>query len=420
MPNLKCMNNRSLRLFKSLGPTPGMRSWIFMPFMYHPILAFTDTVLVIRHLAVDFARLASLWCRSHSALAAENLFLRKQLALFQERKVKPQRATDATRFLMAILGQFFDWRGALVAVKPDTLIRWHRKGFRLFWRWKSRPRSRPKLPASLRELIREIAADNPIWGEARNADELRLKLGIRVAPRTVGKYLSNGFRSGWILDPQQRWMTFVRNHAKAIVACDFFEVVTATFRVLYVFVVMEVGTRRIVHQNATAHPTAEWTLRQFREVLPGDHAYRFVIHDRDRIYPRDLDLAVEAMGVRVLRTPAHAPKGNSYCERVVRTARWECLDFLVPLSGNHLKRTLLEGAAHYDHGCPHKSLGPGIPLPLNPLPEFSPQRHQFLMIAASKQSRSSEVCTTSIPWRSRRRSGRMYYLRTSSLLNITG
>jgi transposase InsO family protein len=346
-----------------------------MPFMCHPISAFAHAAFVIRHLVADFARLASSWCRSHGALAAENLFLRKQLALFQERKVKPHRATDATRFLMALLGRFFDWRSALVVVKPDTLIRWHRKGFRLFWRWKSRPRGRPKLPANLQELIREMAAANPIWGEARIADELLLKLGIRVAPRTVGKYLSNGFRPGRTPDPKQRWMTFVRNHAKAIVACDFFVVVTATFRVLYVFVVMEVGTRRIVHQNVTAHPTAEWTLQQFREALPGEHAYRFVIHDRDRIYSRDLDQAVEAMGVRVLRTPVRAPKG--YCERIVRTARRECLDFLIPLSENHLKRTLLEWVAHYNHARPHKSLGPGIPLPLNPLPEPSPQRHQI-------------------------------------------
>ena len=145
-------------------------------------------------------------------------------------------------------------------------------------------------------------------------------------------------------------MTFVRNHAKAIVACDFFVVLTATFRVLYVFVLIEVGTRRIVHQNVTAHPTADWTLQQFREALPGDHAYRFVIHDRDRIYSNELDQAVEAMGVRVLRTPVRAPKGSPYCERIVRTARQECLDFLIPLSENHLKRTLLEWVAHYNHG----------------------------------------------------------------------
>ena len=190
-----------------------------------------------------------------------------------------------------------------------------------------------------------MAADNPIWSEARIANELQLKLGIHVAPRTVGKYLSEGRGPRRTPDPKQRWMTFVRNHAKGIVACDFFVVVTATFRVLYVFVVMELGTRRIVHHNVTEHPSTDWTLQQFREALPGGHAYQYVIHDRDRIYSEDLDRAVESMGVRVLRTPVRSPKANGYCERVVRTARQECLDFLIPLSENHLKRMLLSGSA---------------------------------------------------------------------------
>jgi putative transposase len=202
-----------------------------------------------RAVLADLGRFLALCLRSRAALAAENLFLRKQLALFEERKAQPNRATDAMRFVMSALGRLFDWRGALLVVKTDTFIRWHRKGFRLFWRWKSRPRGRPKLPSNLRQLIRSMAAENPIWGEARIADELRLKLGIRVAPRTIGKYLSDEGGPRRTPDPKQRWMTFVRNHAKGIVACDFFVVVTATFRVLYVFVVMEVGTRRIVHHN---------------------------------------------------------------------------------------------------------------------------------------------------------------------------
>jgi len=140
---------------------------------------------------------------------------------------------------------------------------------------------------------------------------------------------------------------------------------------------MEVGTRRIMHRNVTAHPTAEWTLQQFREALPGDHTYRFAIHDRDRIRSKDPDQAVEAMGVRVLRTPVRAPKGNSYCERIVRTARRACLDFMIPFSAGHLRHTLVEWAAHYNHGRPHRSLGPGIPLPLDPLPSPSACRHQI-------------------------------------------
>jgi putative transposase len=131
---------------------------------------------------VDLVRLASLAVHSHTALAAENLFLRKQLAMFQERKVKPRRADDATRWMMATLSQMFPWGNSLMNVKPDTLIRWQRKGLRLFWRWKSKPTGRPRLPKDLRQLIREVAADNPIWGEERIANELKLKLGIRVSP----------------------------------------------------------------------------------------------------------------------------------------------------------------------------------------------------------------------------------------------
>lgn len=202
----------------------------------------------------DFGRFLSLCFRSRTALVAENLFLRKQLALYEERKVQPHRPTDAVRFVMAALGRLFDWRNPLRVVKPDTFVRWHRKGFRLFWRWKSKPRGRPALPGNLQELIRRMAAENPIWGEERIADELLLKLGIRVSPRTVGKYLSRRFGPRRTPDPKQRWATFVRNHAQAIVAGDFFVVVTATFRVLYVFVLMEVGTRRIVHHNVQPIP----------------------------------------------------------------------------------------------------------------------------------------------------------------------
>jgi hypothetical protein len=226
----------------------------------------THSLTTLSSVACDLVRLLVLTSRSRRALAAENLFLRKQLALFQERNVKPRRAHDPTRLIMVILGRMFSWRNALVNVKPDTFLRWHRKGFRLLWRWKSRPVGRPRIPKDLRRLIREMAAENPTWGEERIANELNLKLTIQVSPRTVGKYLHRPVHTP---DPKQRWLTFVRNHAKVMVACDFFVVITAAFRTLYVFLVMEIGSRRILHYNVTAHPTAEWTLQQFREALPG-------------------------------------------------------------------------------------------------------------------------------------------------------
>jgi putative transposase len=250
---------------------------------------------------IDLVELLLLATKSRGALAAENLFLRKQLALFQERNVRPHQAEDSARWLMARLSRLFDWRSVLVVVKPDTLIRWHRRGFGLFWRWKSKPIGRPSVPKNLQELIRKMAAENPTWGEEHIANELRLKLGIRVSPRTVQKYLTN--HRGRTPDPCQRWLTFVHNHAQAIVACDFFVVVTARFRILYVLVIMELGRRQILHHNVTAHPSADWTLQQFREALTEEHPYRFLIHDRDSIFSKDLDKAVTAMGVRILKTP---------------------------------------------------------------------------------------------------------------------
>jgi len=222
---------------------------------------------------------------------AENLFLRKQLALFQERKAKRRRTTAAIRLAMVAFAKFFDWRDALVIVKPETFIGWHRSAFKMFWRWKSRKRGRPTLPKDLRDLIRHMARENPTWGEGRIADELSLKLGIRVSSRTVGKYLERGKPRG---NSGRRWTTFVRNHAQAIVACDFFVSVTSSFRVLYVFVAMEIGSRRILHANVTAHPTAEWTIQQFREFMAFEHPHRFVIHDRDTIFSARLDSELKA------------------------------------------------------------------------------------------------------------------------------
>lgn len=314
--------------------------------------------------------------RSSKSLAAENLFLRKQLALFQEREVKPRRADDATRAAMVWLSRAFNWREALVVVKPATLIRWHRKGFRLYWKLTSRP-GRPALPRQLRALIRQMASENPIWGEERIAHELLLKLGLQVSPRTVRKYMPErpGGRSDrWVSD--QQWMTFVRNHAEAIVACDFFTVVTATFKVLYVFIVVEHATRRILRFNVTRHPTADWTRQQFREAIPEDHPYRFLIRDRDAKFSRRLDESIRRLGLAVLKTPVRVPQANGICERTIGTIRRECLDFLIPLGERHLCRILAEWVRHFNAARPHSALGPGIPNPPINLPAgLRPNRH---------------------------------------------
>jgi putative transposase len=342
-----------------------------------PFPAFFRLLYICKDLLSEVLTFFPLMACSQASLAAEILFLRKQLAFYQERKIKPRRFDDGARLSMLLLSKFFDWRSALVNVTPNTFTGWHKKAFQLFWRWKSRG-GRPRLPRNIQQLIAEMAINNPTWGQERVADELSLKLGILVSPRTVKKYWPYGVISGPRRISSQRWKTFVHNHASALVACDFATVVTATFRRLYVLVVMEIGTRKILHCNVTVHPTAEWTAQQFREAIPSDHSYRFLIHDRDSIFSADVDQTIENLGLKVLRTPVRAPQANAYCERLIGTMRRECLDFMIPLSEKHLRTILRDWIRHYNYGRPHRSLGPGLPIAnVQPAVLLRTNRHQL-------------------------------------------
>jgi putative transposase len=311
------------------------------------------------------------------SLAAENLFLRKQLAFYQERKVKPRRADNPTRLTLVLLSRWFNWRDALTVVRPKTFVAWHRQGFRHFWRWKSEAGRRP-IPVKLQHLICKMARDNPSWGEERIANELLLKLGLRVSPRTIRKYMPklpaapSGRPRG-----DQRWATFLKNHARGIIACDFCVAVTASFRILYVFVVMEHASRRLIQLNATVHPTAAWTLQQLREAIPSDHEYRFIIHDHDAIFSAELDASLTRLGLKVITTPRRSPQANSLCERLIGTLRRECLDWIIPLSEGHLTKVLTSWMVHYNRGRPHASLGPGIPDPRLGDPQVKPCGHNL-------------------------------------------
>jgi len=324
-----------------------------------PLIKYLTTLQII---AFDVLRLAFGVVRSHFALVAENLFLRKQLALFQERNQKHRRTSATDRFVLAQLAHLCDWRPALVIVKPATLIGWHRAAFRRFWRWKSRPLGRPCLPGGLKLLIRSMASENPTWGQERIADELLLKLGIRVSPRTVARYLKH--RPAPSASKDQRWATFLRNHAEAIVACDFFVSMTARFRILYVFVAMEHGSRRLLHIGVTEHPTAAWTVQQFREFMDEQSRCRFVIHDRHTAFSAEVDAALGSFGVHIVRTPVHSPTANAFCERLIGSIR-----------ERHVRKILREWAAHYNFGRPHKALGPGIPAAPCSQPPTSERRY---------------------------------------------
>ena len=349
--------------------------------MKSELLLIGNTFDLVRNL-VELATLPVSFTKSllrrQSALAAENLFLRRQIGLLMEHGSRPRRPTNGRRLAMVWLSRLFDWKDAITIVQPATFLRWHRQGFKLIWRWKSRPVGRPPIPEELRELIVRMAEENPTWGQERIASELLLKLGIRLSPRTVAKYLPSRPRGSGRRPRSQSWKTFLRNHGKTIVACDFLTAVTLRFQLLHVFVVMDVGRRKILHTNVTPHPTAAWTIQQFREALPWEHGYDWLIHDRAGTFSPTVDRAIQGMGMEVIRTPRRAPLANAHCERLNGTIRREFLDHIIPLSEEHLRRLLKEWVEHYNRGRPHSSLGPGLPSPCRACPvEPLAERHQL-------------------------------------------
>src|SRR3984893_16976254 len=315
---------------------------------------------ILIELVAETLRWLRLAFLSSQSIQAENLFLRRQLALYIERGVKPRRIDSVTRIGLTLLSRCFNWRDALVVVRPETMIRWHRAGWKLFWRLKSRS-GRPPIPTEIQALIRRMANENPSWGEERIANELLVKLGIQVSPRTVNKYLPR--RPTRRPRRDMRWSTFLRLHARGIIACDFFVAVTATFRLLYVFVVIEHRSRRLIHCNVTAHPSAAWTLQQLREIVGLQDRYEYLLHDRDCIFASHLDESITKLGVKVLKSPPRSPTANAICERVIGTMRRECLDWLIPLSESHLRSILKSWIPHYNTARPLMALGPGVPDP---------------------------------------------------------
>ena len=246
------------------------------------------------------------WARSRAALQLEVLALRHQLQVLQRTRPRRLRLAKTDRWLWVVLSRVWTgWRTALVIVKPETVIAWHRRGFRLWWTWKSRRRiGRPTVPADVRTLIRTMAQANPRWGAPRIHGEL-LKLGIDVCQATVAKYMGRRRQP-----PSQTWRTFLRNHVGQIVAADFFVVPTATYRLLFVLVLLAHDRRRIRHVAVTAHPTAAWTAQQLREAFPWDEAPRYLIHDRDHAFD-GLRATAKAMGIEEVLTAPRAPWQNA-------------------------------------------------------------------------------------------------------------
>jgi putative transposase len=306
-------------------------------------------------------------------LLAENRALKIQLAMFAARKIEPRRPTAPERIALAFWSMMFDWRDSLFVVQPETLIRWQRKLVRLDWAWISKvwtrraPTGRKPIDEATRTLILRLAIENPLWTSRRIAAELRTKFGIEHDRKTVAKYMPREASDG---GPRrgQSWLTFVRNHVGVTIACDFATVPTALCKWLYVFVVMELGTRRVLHVNVTAHPTAAWVSQQLREAIPADHRYRFLVRDRDALYSPEVEQTIRALGVRSLRTPYRAPRANAFCERLIGTMRRELLDHIIPRGERHLRKLLADWKSYYNRARPHMSLGDSPPDPPGDLP----------------------------------------------------
>ena len=298
--------------------------------------------------------------RSRSELIAENVLIRQQLVV-ASRTVKRPAFRPHERGLIVLLARLVPlWRNALLLVRPETVLRWHRLGFQLLWRWRScRRRSEPRLAPDTISLIERMARDNVLWGSERIRGEL-LKLGIRVAKRTIQKYMRRGRDRGPHRGPP--WLTFLRNHS--VWACDFLQTYDVWFRPIFAFFIVDVNTKRVVHVAVTRAPTEQWTAQQMREATPFGRGPRFIIRDRDDKYGSAFDRVAKGAGFRVLKTAVRAPLMNSVCERFLGSVRRECLDHVIILNERHFLRTLSEYALSYFNIIrPHQGIGQRIPVP---------------------------------------------------------
>lgn len=296
--------------------------------------------------------------KSREALLLEILTLRQQLIVLQRKAPKRQSLQRSDRLIFTWLYRIRpEILASIRIVKPETVVRWHRKGFRLFWRWKSRVRGtgRPKINEELRALIRQMCRENPLWGAPRIHGEL-LKLDFTVAQSTVSKYVVRTRNP-----PSQTWKTFLSNHADGIAAIDFLVVPTIGFRLLYVFIVISHTRRRFVHFAVTTNPTAQWTARQIVEAFPWETAPQYLIRDNDRIFGHAFEKQLRAMGINDVRTAPKSPWQNAYAERLIGSIRRECLDHVIVLSERHLSRILRSYTDYYNANRTHLSLEKDCP-----------------------------------------------------------
>jgi putative transposase len=299
--------------------------------------------------------------RSRGELLAENMALRQQLIVVA-RTVKNPKVAPVERGLLVLLARFAPhWRDAMLLVKPETVLRWHREGFRLFWKVRSRARARstPRIDAETSEFIARLARENRLWGAERVRGEL-LKIGVQVSKRTIQKYMRR------VRGPApwgQSWSTFLRNHMHQTWACDFLQLYDFWFRPIFAFFIIDLGARRVVHVGVTRNPSTTWVAQQIRNATPCGEGPRFLIRDNDDKFGIDFDRAAKGAGVRVLRTGVRAPRMNADCERFLGSARRDCVDHVLVLGERHLERVLQEYCFRYfNQARPHQGMGQLVPI----------------------------------------------------------
>jgi transposase InsO family protein len=312
--------------------------------------------------------------KSKSRLEAENATLRRQLIVLRRKMRGKVRLTNNDRWFFIQLYRWFpSILNVLTIIRPETLVRWHRAGFRCYWRWKSRPRGgRPLIEADLRALIRRMSVENPLWGAPRIHGEL-LKLGFEVAQSSVAKYMVKQHRP-----PSQGWRTFLRNHAPDIAAMDLFVAPTIGFDLLYAFIIVRLDRRDLIWISVTTNPTAEWIARQLTEAFPWDDAPRYLIRDRDRIYGAIVTRRLRAMGIRDKPTAPASPWQNGFAERLIGSIRRECVDHFIVLGEAHLRRILRAYARYYNDIRTHRSLDKDAPVSRPVQPTGSIKSHPIL------------------------------------------